>query len=68
MTTYRNDGDLVDSFSFRLGLADQISEDVFEVRNGDILLELFIQDESVLRNLHLACQTGQSVIRVLCRS
>jgi len=40
--TYWEDGDAIDAFVLIVGLGDQVSVDVFEVGDRDILLELFV--------------------------
>ena len=40
--TYWEDGYSIDAFVLVVGLGDQVSVDVFEIGDRDILLELFV--------------------------
>jgi len=44
-------GDAVDALALVVGLSDQVLVDVLEVRNGHVLLELLVLQDSVINEL-----------------
>ena len=52
--TYVKDGDFVDSFALGIRLGRQVLVDVLEVGDGDVLLELLVEDDVVVDEFDLA--------------